>query len=267
MATHAERIDALQERRSAQIDALRRESDARLAAARATLDNIPLGQPLLTYHHSYKSDLNRRNRAWNNVGKGVAAAKAADRLEDVGTPGVSVLADDATELLTQKLAGLEAKQALMKGANAAIRKHARKSESGFAGDEAVPDLVALGLSETDARTLLVRTDWHRVQGFESYQLSNNNAVIASTRKRLAEVAKTQARTPLETTEGDGFTWGEDTFAERVWFRFDERVDDTTFQMMRRHGFVFSRALGRFQRQSTLNGVAVAQRLASVLDLR
>jgi hypothetical protein len=155
---------------------------------------------------------------------------------------------------------------LMKGANAVIRKWAKKADDKrTAGEEAIPDLMTLGLSETTARTLLVRTDWHRVQGFKSYQLSNNNAVIASTKKRLAEVAKTQARTPLETREGDGFTWGEDD--ERVWFRFDERVDDTTFRTMRQHGFVFSRTLNRFQRQATLNGVRTAERLASVLDLR
>jgi hypothetical protein len=267
MATHAERIEALQERRTARIESLRRESDARMKAAKATTDMIPFGQPTMPGHHSYKADINRRERARANMGKAIEADRTADRLESLGTPGVSVLADDATDQLTAKLAKLEAKQALMKGANAVLRKWAKKGEDGFADERAVPDLVALGMSESTARTLLVRTDWHRVQGFESYQLSNNNAVIANTRKRIAEVAKTQARTPLETQEGDGFTWGEDTDAELVFFKFDERVDDTTFKMMRQHGFVFSRTLNRFQRQATLNGVRTAERLAGVLDLR
>ena len=42
------------------------------------MDAIPTGQPLLVDHHSYKTDRNYRDRAWNKMGKAVETDKKAD---------------------------------------------------------------------------------------------------------------------------------------------------------------------------------------------
>ena len=39
------------------------------------MDAIPTGQPLLVDHHSYKTDRNYRDRAWNKMGKAVETDK------------------------------------------------------------------------------------------------------------------------------------------------------------------------------------------------
>ncbi|MGK4593967.1 DUF3560 domain-containing protein [Amycolatopsis sp. w19] len=61
------------------------KADATRAKADAVFDSIPMGQPMLVDHHSYKADRNRRERAWNNLGKsieqGAHAVELARRAE------------------------------------------------------------------------------------------------------------------------------------------------------------------------------------------
>ncbi|WP_432983160.1 DUF3560 domain-containing protein [Dactylosporangium sp. CA-233914] len=71
-----ERADRLDER--AGLAAGRR--DARQAAANRTLDGIPLGQPMMPGHHSYKADRNRRERAWNNMDRALQEDRHAGHL-------------------------------------------------------------------------------------------------------------------------------------------------------------------------------------------
>lgn len=39
---------------------------------------IPIGQPLMPDHHSYRSDKNYRDRAWGKMGKSVEIGQKAD---------------------------------------------------------------------------------------------------------------------------------------------------------------------------------------------
>lgn len=43
-------------------------------------NNIPPGQPMLVDHYSYKADRNRRERAWDNLGKSIKQGEYADEL-------------------------------------------------------------------------------------------------------------------------------------------------------------------------------------------
>lgn len=65
----AEHMDARVDALNARADRRASEARAREDAARQTLDNIPLGQPLLVGHHSYARDKKRRERAWANYEK------------------------------------------------------------------------------------------------------------------------------------------------------------------------------------------------------
>ncbi|OZM70740.1 hypothetical protein CFN78_24050 [Amycolatopsis antarctica] len=71
-----DRVDRLTERagnHQAQADATRAKADQ-------VFHNIPMGQPLLVGHHSYKADRNRRERAWNQLGKSIKQGEYADEL-------------------------------------------------------------------------------------------------------------------------------------------------------------------------------------------
>jgi hypothetical protein len=71
-----DRVDRLTERsgkHQAQADATRAKADY-------VFHNIPMGQPLLVGHYSYKADRNRRERAWNQLGKSIKQGEYADEL-------------------------------------------------------------------------------------------------------------------------------------------------------------------------------------------
>jgi hypothetical protein len=71
-----DRVDRLTERAGKQ----QATADATRAKADAVFGSIPMGQPMLVGHHSYKADRNRRERAWNNLGKSIKEGEYADEL-------------------------------------------------------------------------------------------------------------------------------------------------------------------------------------------
>lgn len=82
--TEAERLDIRKEKAERKIDRwenkaskMNREAAVREKAATDVLDNIPFGQPILVGHYSEQADRNRRNKAFNNLGKAYDARKEA----------------------------------------------------------------------------------------------------------------------------------------------------------------------------------------------
>ncbi|WP_043836097.1 MULTISPECIES: DUF3560 domain-containing protein [Amycolatopsis] len=71
-----DRVDRLTERSGKH----QTKADATRAKADYVFHNIPMGQPLLVDHYSYKADRNRRERAWNNLGKSIKQGEYADEL-------------------------------------------------------------------------------------------------------------------------------------------------------------------------------------------
>lgn len=84
-ASRAERAEERAERLDNRAGRLAREAEATRKKADDVFNGIPFGQPMLVGHHSYNADRNRRERAFNNVGKSVAlatqAAQTADRAD------------------------------------------------------------------------------------------------------------------------------------------------------------------------------------------
>jgi hypothetical protein len=79
-ADRADRMDARVDRLTERAGKQQATADATRAKADAVFDNIPAGQPMLVGHHSYKADRNRRERAWNNLGKSIKEGEYADEL-------------------------------------------------------------------------------------------------------------------------------------------------------------------------------------------
>jgi hypothetical protein len=78
----AGRLDARSERLSERAARTQDTADAARRKADAVFDNIPAGQPMLVGHHSYPADRRRRDRAWDNLGKGIALDGEAERLRE-----------------------------------------------------------------------------------------------------------------------------------------------------------------------------------------
>lgn len=105
------------------------EANTRYAQAKQMASAIPFGQPMMPDHYSYRRDRNYRDRIHNNYGKAFAANDRAAELRAkaaaVGTAGISSDDPEAADKIAARVAELEADQAAMKAANAAIRKHAK----------------------------------------------------------------------------------------------------------------------------------------------
>ncbi|WP_410660939.1 DUF3560 domain-containing protein [Amycolatopsis sp. lyj-112] len=79
-ADRAERMDGRADRLTERAGKQQAKADATRAKADAVFDNIPMGQPMLVDHYSYRADRNRRERAWNNLGKSIEQGAHADEL-------------------------------------------------------------------------------------------------------------------------------------------------------------------------------------------
>jgi hypothetical protein len=146
---------------------------------------------------------------------------------------------DAIERLAVKLANMERSQAVMKQANAAIRKHAKAGV-----DAQTVALVELGFSPSRAAELL-KPDFAGRIGFAGYELSNNNANIRRVRERLQQLERMHAQSVQE-AQGEGVRLQEDPSANRVRLFFDDKPDAGARDRLKAGGFRWTPSLGAWQ---------------------
>lgn len=125
----------------------------------------------------------REDRAVESLDKAHSMEARADNIERQASEAIYSDDPDAADALRAKVAKLEATQAAMKAANAAIRKHAKAG-----ADAQVAAMVALGFDEVRARKLLVPDFAGRI-GFADFETKNNGANIRRLKARLAEVER------------------------------------------------------------------------------
>jgi len=263
MNHYEERQEARRQRLEERAAKTRDKSDALATESRQMCDMIPMGQPLLVDHYSYKRDLNYRNRMHNKMRKSVEAHKEAERLERraaaVGTAGISSDDPDAVAKLREKLDGLTKAHETMKAANRLVRK----------GDTpAVREgLAELGISAAMIDELLTG-DFMGRKGFAPYAIQNSNATIRSTRQRIQELEQ-RAQREDKTVEGRGYTYREDVADNRVKFLFDGKPDDETRALLKAHNFKWSpkREGQPWVRQLTNAGRYAAAAVREALDAR
>lgn len=162
--------------------------------------------------------------------------------------------------LEDKLEKLKAWQELMKAANKVIRN------SKLAEVEKVDELVALGMSEKMAMQLLEEPQYSfERKGFQSYQLTNNNAKIKDTEARLARL-KAIASSPDRTIELEGVTVEICNSEERIRLHFEGKPEPDMIAKLKQAAFKWSPRNMAWQRQLTSNALYAAKRLLGVEQL-
>jgi hypothetical protein len=197
--------------------------------------------------------------------RAVKRAKAAQRAA-IGTSGLkSAELDD----LRRRLQGREDRQELMRSINAAIRK--ARLKSGATADQVQQACAAAGVTIGAATAQAVATPNYLGKiGFESFQLSNNNAEIRRLRDRVAQVERALAAAQADEEAGaaPARTVGnceiiENAAEDRLQLVFPGKPDDQLRHALKRYGFRWSPRNGAWQRQLTANA---RQALSYVLPL-
>lgn len=172
------------ERRLARAERLRGWAAKRAAKGAAGFDRahqiadgIPFGQPILVGHHSEgraRRDADRIDAGMRaGVENGRKAEEMGQRVANIERATEhAIYSDDtdATERLQKRIASLEAKQARMKGINAAIRKGT--------------SLDTLDLTGREKADLINNARHSGIKGYPAYALSNNNANLKRYQGRL-----------------------------------------------------------------------------------
>lgn len=165
---------------------------------------------------------------------------------------------DAIEQLRNKLAKAEALQTEMKATNAYYRKH--KTMKGY------KDYTDERATELDKA---IKESMYGVP-FPPYALTNNNAKIKNTRKRIAELERlkeTATEQTNETYNTDLFEVIENVDIMRLQLRFDGKPDADTRTVLKQNGFRWSPSNGVWQRQLTDNAKFALERVIKELKVR
>lgn len=156
---------------------------------------------------------------------------------------------DALQRLNEELAKAEKHQEFMKACNKIARNKKKTDE------EKVAELVALGMSRSNAQKLLV--PYLGETGFHGFYLTNNNAKIRRIKGRIVEVTRLQNSAALE-VEGKGYTITEDEGDNRLRIEFETKPDSEVISWLKAHSFNWSRYNNAWQRKITANTRRAAQ---------
>jgi len=255
---YEQRQEARRERLEARAEKLRKEASARSKAGWDALHAIPFGQPILVGHYSEKRDRNYRARACGNIDKSVELSNKADKLatraNSVGLAGISSDDPTAIEQLEEKLAKLEAKQAMMAQANKLVRK------------KDVAGLVALGFTPALAERACTVPVWgNKFCAYEPFQLSNNNATIRTTRQRIEQLKREAGREYREVETNAGFKLVQNTDENRIQLIFDDKPSAEIRGVLKSHGFRWAPSAGAWQRLLNNAGIYAAQAVRAKLE--
>ena len=152
---------------------------------------------------------------------------------------------NAIEKLERKLASLEKSQESMKQINAYYRKHKTLDGCDILEPEQMERLMEP-----------MNSSWRmEAKPFESFALTNNNACINSTRKRLEALKNAKAMENTETvieSKEMPFKVVENTDLMRLQILFDEKPDEQTRNILKSNGFKWAPSQSAWQRQLTSN---------------
>lgn len=249
------RIERLREK----ADKMRSESVDAFKDARKIQDTIPLGQPILIGHYSEKRARRDRDRIDANIKKSIEKQEQAEYYGDklaAAKNNTAISSDNpqAIELLEDKISKLKARQQRYKDMNKYYRKH--KTMQGFED-----------LSDEKAEEINKRIDEDysfNKKPAPSYILSNLNAMIKSTEKRLEQLKELDDM-EYEEIEFDNCTVISNDETNRVEIHFGYKPDEEVRTLLKRKGFKWSRNNSCWQRLRNKNALYIATNLAKEID--
>lgn len=198
----------------------------------------------------------RRNEKANNAERKRSDELFAfvERVRNASKPKIKTCISsdesDAIEQLKEKLAKLEKAQNTMKAFNKAARKKGATTASIKA---AMPDM-----SENVIKKLMQPSCFGTL-GFESFELTNNNARIKNTKQRIEELEKAAQR---ETKEHmiNGVKAVENVEENRIQLFFDGKPEAAMITTLKGRGFKWSPSRGCWQRMLNNNGIYAAKQV-------
>jgi len=214
-----------------------KESDSRYQTAKAIGSFIPMGQPILVGHHSegrHRSDLKKID---NNMRKSIEADKKAayyaNKAENAENSN-AISSDDPTaiEQLKKKLEGMERCQELMKAVNKIV-KNKKLSEI-----QKVEMIVREDLLKEHQAIKILEPDFCGRIGFASYALTNNNANMATVKKRIEKLEAIEQIGNKE-YEINGVKIVENADENRIQMFFDGKPSDEIRKELKGNGFRWS----------------------------
>lgn len=254
------KVEARQERLQRRADRLHDEAEAGLKRAGDRWRMIPMGQPMMPDHYSYKRDRNFRGktaRMEERAFETLKRARQASRRAEAATENRSISSDDPAAVLKlqAKLEGLEAEQERMKAINKTARKLSRNSTLDMAG-KVTALAEAHQLAPTIAADLLI-PEYGKI-GYPSYQLRNNGAEIRRLHQRI-EILKRQAvelaqaedadsAITREATDLPGVDIERDIEDNRLRLYFPGKPSEDIRRILKSRGFRWSSSNGAWQRQ-------------------
>ncbi len=252
----AERKEARIDRLESRAAAARSESTAAYNAAHSIMEHIPPGQPILVGHHSEKRHRRDLDKIDRNMRKSVEADEKASYYvsrAEAAASNTAISSDDpeAMEKLQAKLEGLQAEQAMMKAVNAYYRKH--KTLDGC------PELTPEARQEIEKSWSM---GWYVGIPFPRYALSNNNAEINRTKKRIEALRMVDEMEHVE-IEFDGGVIVTNEEINRVQIIFDSKPDEDVRRELKSWGFRWSPREGAWQAQRTPRYLHRAKRICHV----
>ena len=178
-----------------------------------------------------------------------------DKIRGTGKGGISADDPEAVRKLKEKLERLKQEQESMKAVNAYYRKH--KTLDGC------PDLSWEQIEKLKAS---MSRSWRAdPKPFESYVLSNNNAVIRQTAKRIEELTRVAA-TEFAGWEFDGGRAEINRAENRLQLFFDGKPDADVRAELKGYGFRWAPSVNAWQRQLNEHVFSVADKIAAIRPL-
>lgn len=160
---------------------------------------------------------------------------------------------DAIDRLAAKIAEAERAQERMKLVNKTLRETAKTGP-----DAQVSAMIELGYDDEAAHRLVFPMKPYR-QGFESFELTNNQANIRRMKERLTHIERAAAMPVKEQSSADGIRMEDDPPANRVRLFFPGKPDEAVRSKLKSCGFRWAPSSGAWQafRNSTSLRVATA----------
>lgn len=178
-----------------------------------------------------------------------------DKIRGVGKGGVSADDPEAVRKLKEKLTRLKQEQESMKAVNAYYKKN--KTLEGCPG---------LSWEQIEKLKAEMSRSWRTdPKPYESFRLSNNNAVIRQTAKRIEELTRV-SETAFSGWAIDGGRAEVNRAENRLQLFFDGKPDVDVRAELKSYGFRWAPSAGAWQRQLTEHVFRVADKIAAIRPL-